>query len=77
MMSRRERGMLPTRCWECRKAVGLCSWSDGSFRPVEGWAALPTRYLAGQDGLGVIESYCVYMCPEFEQDEVRNWNDKE
>lgn len=76
-MTTRERGMAATKCWDCKKAVGLCSWSDGSFRPVEGWAALPTRYLAGRDGREVIESYCVYVCPEFEQDEVRVENDTE
>lgn len=54
-----------TLCWRCEKACGDCSWSDGSFTPVEGWKArkttLPNNYI-------YTDSYLVYECPLFVDD---------
>jgi hypothetical protein len=61
-----------TICWNCTKAcTSGCSWSDGSFTPVEGWTAIPDV-----NGNGV-ESFLVKECPEFVQDadEERNAQD--
>lgn len=55
-----------TLCWDCANACGGCSWSDHWLhRPVEGWDAIRTD-LKAKDG--VIESYIVVECPEFERD---------
>lgn len=54
-----------TLCWECAKNGGLCSWSK-NFTPVEGWEAIPTKIQAYGHADGVIDSYKVISCPEFE-----------
>ena len=48
-------------CLDCKKSVGLCSWSH-SFVPVEGWKA------KGVKTKSIGESYLVEKCPEFESD---------
>lgn len=53
-------------CWNCAKACGKCSWSDGSFTPVPGWTAEKTT-LSGSGG-SPTESYHVFACPLFEDD---------
>lgn len=54
-----------TICWDCKKALGKCSWSNGTARPVEGWTAIPTkiRVQKGQNN----DSYIVLECPLFER----------
>lgn len=47
-----------TLCWDCKNAVGWCSWSR-EFEPVNGWDA---EYKPNLD------SYLVNDCPEFERD---------
>lgn len=54
-----------TLCWDCAKNGGLCSWSE-NFTPVEGWEAVPTKIQAYGHADGVIDSYKVISCPEFE-----------
>jgi hypothetical protein len=60
-----------TLCWKCANACGKCSWSDGTFTPVDGWTAVKTiLHIApknerwGRD----TESYHVTACPLFEDD---------
>lgn len=63
-----------TLCWKCARACGGCSWSDGSFTPVEGWKATPT-VLRGDRGVfrhKMMRSYYVQECPLFENDLQRN-----
>ena len=57
-----------TLCWDCRKAIGMCSWSDHwEHRPVDGWTAVRNdmKSNSGED----TESWIVFSCPEFEPDE--------
>lgn len=49
-------------CWDCRKAVGGCSWSDKG-EPVSGWEAAPSVHADGK-----IYGYNITACPEFEHD---------
>lgn len=59
----------PSLCWDCRRAVGGCSWSR-SFQPVEGWEAEPTRLALCREGKQyVTSSFYVTRCPLFERDE--------
>lgn len=60
----------PTLCWKCAKACGECSWSDGSFTPVDGWKATPTIIKAnhGRGFMQDVESFIVKACPLFEDD---------
>lgn len=59
-----------TLCWSCAKACGGCSWSDGSFTPVDGWKAKPTivQVMNGVYGIRRVDSYIVEECPEYEED---------
>lgn len=57
-----------TLCWECKNACGGCSWSDGSFTPVEGWDAKPTQLV--REGKKAMPSYQVISCPKFDPDDV-------
>lgn len=50
-----------TLCVYCEKACGKCSWSDGTFTPVEGWTAIRTPHISGG-------SYFVIDCPLFADD---------
>lgn len=52
-----------TICWDCKKAIGGCSWSN-YFIPVKGWTAKPTTKTGG------IASYLVIDCPSFERDSI-------
>lgn len=56
--------MIPssTICWECKNALGGCSWSK-NFKPVNGWEAEKT-YLRSNHKIGG-ESYKVINCPEY------------
>lgn len=60
-----------TLCWRCKKAVGLCAWTelDSSkkvrFEPVPGWVAVKSPGMPGRKS----ESYLVLSCPEFDPDE--------
>lgn len=54
-----------TLCWDCKKALGGCSWSR-RFEPVPGWKAVVSEtagYL--NEAMRQIPSYCVLNCPEF------------
>lgn len=56
-----------TLCWDCRNALGGCSWAQ-RFEPVEGWTAIVTKpavYLS--EAMQNIPDYCVIKCPEFEK----------
>lgn len=50
-------------CWDCKKALGGCPWSD-SFKPVEGWGATKVN----KSGAKPYDTYSIYSCPEFERD---------
>lgn len=65
-----------TLCWYCRHAVPTkdkitgeyltgCAWSI-DHRPVEGWRTCQHRMYEAQKG-GMIHSYTVTECPEFEE----------
>ena len=56
-------------CWSCKKAVCGCSWSR-SFKPVNGWDAVPSTILNWSDGKRTITtgSYTIRGCPEYEPD---------
>lgn len=56
-----------TKCWDCAKATGGCSWSDHLI-PVQGWAAVPTELKNSK--MSVVEdgSYIVIDCPLFIRD---------
>ena len=60
-----------TLCWKCANACGKCSWSDGTFTPVEGWTAEQTSIREQHIEYGKehpIISYHVTACPLFEDD---------
>lgn len=59
-----------TLCWSCANACGGCSWSDGSFTPVEGWTADETHLLCdrGQWRDKIVSSYLVKKCPKYIND---------
>ena len=59
-----------TLCWKCANACGGCSWSDGSFTPVQGWTARKTSVMVprGKHGTGMTGSYMVEKCPLYEDD---------
>ena len=60
----------PTICWDCKNAIGNCSWSDHwEHKPVKGWVAERSD-LVNTEG-GAVESYIVISCPEFVPDEPR------
>ena len=63
----------PTLCWKCAKACGECSWSDGTFTPVDGWKATQTVIEAnhGRGFMADVESFIVKACPLFEDDTAR------
>lgn len=54
----------PTLCWSCENACCGCSWSR-SFKPVDGWTAVPTKVFAKTD---FIASYRVMKCPQYKSD---------
>lgn len=56
-------------CWQCKRAYGLCSWSD-RFVPVKGWEAKPT-IVKGSMKEPEIQSYDVKKCPLFIQDRIK------
>lgn len=52
-------------CESCGNACGKCSWSDGTFTPIDGWDAIPTRVHMLPV---VVDSYLVKSCPQFVPD---------
>lgn len=52
-------------CWYCEKAGGLCSWSK-DFTPVEGWEAEPDVLRIREKENGVVQTYYIKACPEYE-----------
>ena len=60
-----------TKCWDCARATGGCSWSD-FFKPVSGWIAIPTKINSHKkqfdEKAKVNQSYIVIECPEFLRD---------
>jgi hypothetical protein len=59
-----------TLCWTCENACGGCSWSDGSFTPVEGWKAKQTKMVCeyGKGHVKDMTSYIVTYCPLYKDD---------
>lgn len=54
-------------CWECKKAVGGCAWSDFG-KPVDGWTAKETKIIRRVPyGAPYTESYKITHCPQFER----------
>lgn len=54
-----------TLCWDCKKALGKCSWSY-NLTPVKGWEAIkypPAPYEQGR--FAKMPNYRVVRCPEF------------
>lgn len=61
-----------TLCWSCTKAEGQCCWSDGRFLPVPGWEAQKSCFYDWtEEGGCLVESYQVFACPEYQQEEER------
>ncbi|MBR5874830.1 MAG: hypothetical protein IKY90_08890 [Oscillospiraceae bacterium] len=65
-MALKNRSSPATICWNCKNALGKCSWSK-SFTPVKGWNAVRTEI--NQNGVGSVgvESYLVKDCPLFKE----------
>lgn len=61
---------VQTLCWNCKRAIGNCSWSDGTFTPVEGWKATPTVIYT--DDKREVESFHVYYCPLYQPDKIES-----
>ena len=53
-------------CWNCRNAVGGCSWSDGRFLPIEGWVATPSSIPMSMKN--ATQTYAIKECPQFIHD---------
>ena len=71
------KGVNPTLCWICKKAGGLCSWSE-NFTPVEGWKAEPTKVWVGATSVeSYTDSYRVIECPKFELLDTVKYNEIE
>lgn len=58
--------MNRTKCESCAKFCNGCSWTDGTWRPVEGWVATKTVHNNGY--LGPYDSYHVKECPLYDCD---------
>ena len=43
-------------CFDCKKALGRCEWSD-QFKPISGWTAVKTKR----------GGYHIMACPKFER----------
>ena len=54
-----------TLCWDCKNALGFCSWSQ-NFEPVKGWKAIPTKKMI-RDNLAT-NTFIVTECPKFIRD---------
>ena len=56
-----------TLCWDCKNSTNNgCEWSM-SFKPVEGWNAVPSAILVGGANDKYTDSYLVLECPKFER----------
>ena len=69
---KRHRG-VETLCESCGRACGECSWTGGTFTPVNGWKAKPTKI---RMGTRIIDSYHVESCPMFKKDDPNRYVDK-
>lgn len=59
-----------TLCEICANACGHCDWSKKNVqKPVEGWDAIRNDIMPHGKGSGLIESYVVLDCPEYQPDE--------
>lgn len=58
---------MHTKCWDCARATGGCSWSD-HLKPVKGWVAIPTELKNSKMGNVEDGSYIVIDCAEFVRD---------
>lgn len=56
-------------CLDCKKCVGLCSWSH-HLQPVEGWEAETTVIRSASGAFN--NGYRVISCPEFEEEPKRD-----
>lgn len=56
-------------CESCGNACGKCSWSDGTFTPVDDWDATPTKVTMSPI---TVDSYFVNSCPKFVPDKTRH-----
>lgn len=66
--------MRQSICWDCRKASGLCDWTDHwKHMPIPGWQAEKT-FLRCKGEL--TESYLVIECPEFDRDAYNGGKDR-
>ena len=55
-------------CWDCKKAIGECSWSE-EFKPVKGWDATPTVIKSSAHNIDpFVDSFIVHSCPLFDMD---------
>ena len=56
-----------TLCWDCKNSTNNgCEWIR-SFKPVEGWNAVPSAILVGGANDKYTDSYLVLECPKFER----------
>lgn len=55
-------------CWTCKKCYGDCSWTKKDPEPVPGWDATPTVKKKGDRKAGIMRSYAIHSCPEYEWD---------
>lgn len=49
-----------TLCWDCKRAIGGCRWSE-KLKPVKGWVAVSVEKDTGR-------TYNVIECPLFIRD---------
>lgn len=61
--------MALTKCWSCGKYCSGCTWSDRTFRPIEGWRATERVVDHSKHKNGIVyTTYFVHECPEYECD---------
>ncbi len=53
-------------CWDCKNALGGCSWSNGTFTPIEGWTATPSEIPMSLKY--ATKTYAIRECPQFVHD---------
>lgn len=58
-MDKNDKGSL---CWNCKNALGGCSWSK-SYVPIKGWKAIRSDVKTALHTY--VESYFVLECPEY------------
>ena len=56
-------------CWSCQNYYGGCSWSDGTFTPVDGWIAVQSKHKWKQkDSNKKVNGWHIFECPLYEKD---------